>query len=273
MTSDGHAHIASARGYLTVAGIVAIVMSLIALVVGLITVGTTAGDLRQTVRISGSAVEVIADTMTVVDDATSEIKDGLDAAAEGVAGVSATTTVAASGLEDVAVFLETDLPEDLEAIRSSMPAAIQAAGAIDSTLRALSFVGVDYNPAQPFDQSLIAVEDALADLPDDLRSQAEALRELVPATADLGGEADRLAIALRRVGEDLDEVKAITGSYTDTLAEAREAITRVDSSFGRNIWLLRLAIIAMGFGGVAVGIGLMITGRAMDATLARVDDR
>jgi hypothetical protein len=257
-------------GVLRVTGTVAVIMSAIALILGLVMVETGASDFRATVEVSNDAVAAILDTVDVVSEATEEIQEGIDAASSGVAGVSATAVVGATNLEDVAAFLETDLPENLESIRSSMPAAIQAAGAVDATLRALSFVGVDYNPDEPFDDSLRSVEQALGNLPEDLRNQAESLRELVPVATELGGEADRLSLALIALGDDLEGIQEITSAYNETLTEAGATIANTEATLDRNLWLLRITLVALAFGGGAVGIGLYAVGGFVESLI--VDD-
>lgn len=242
---------------LNISGYVAVSAAALGLILGLIMVETAASDFKATVQVSGDAVDAFAETVMVVNDATSAIEESLDAAADGIGGVSATATVAASGIEDLAVFLETDLPDDLESIRASLPAAIQAASAIDATLRALSFVGVPYAPQEPFDDSLRGVEEALAGMPDELRTQASSLRELIPAADGLAGEADRLSLALIRLGSDVSSIQEITTSYDDTLADARVAIANTDSTLDRNIWLLRLLIVTLTVGIGAIGVGLI----------------
>ena len=253
---------------LYVTGYIATVTSISALVLGLLVVQVGASDLRATLEVSGEAMEAIVDTVDVIEDVTSEIRDSIDAAADGVSGVSATATIGAESIEEVAVFLEEDLPDDLEAIRRAMPAAVQAAGAIDGTLRALRFVGVSYSPEEPFDDSLRSVEAALADMPDDLRSQSESLRNLVPAATRLAGEADRLALALTRLGDDLAKLEGVTQTYDQTLTEASATIDMTGSKLDRNLWLLRIALAAMAIAGVALGVGLIAMSRFVDLNLS-----
>ena len=253
---------------LYVTGYIATVTSISALVLGLLVVQVGASDLRATLEVSGEAMEAIVDTVDVIEDVTSEIRDSIDAAADGVSGVSATATIGAESIEEVAVFLEEDLPADLEAIRRAMPAAVQAAGAIDGTLRALRFVGVSYSPEEPFDDSLRSVEAALADMPDDLRSQSESLRNLVPAATRLAGEADHLALALTRLGDDLAKLEGVTQTYDQTLTEASATIDLTGSKLDRNLWLLRIALAAMAIAGVALGVGLIAMSRFVDLNLS-----
>ena len=253
---------------LYVTGYIATLTSISALVLGLLVVQVGASDLRATLEVSGEAMEAIVDTVDVIEDVTSEIRDSIDAAADGVSGVSATATIGAESIEEVAVFLEEDLPADLDAIRRAMPAAVQAAGAIDGTLRALRFVGVSYSPEEPFDDSLRSVEAALADMPDDLRSQSESLRNLVPAATRLAGEADRLALALTRLGDDLAKLEGVTQTYDQTLTEASATIDMTGSKLDRNLWLLRIALAAMAIAGVALGVGLIAMSRFVDLNLS-----
>ncbi|MGH8875661.1 MAG: hypothetical protein ACRDVM_10485 [Acidimicrobiia bacterium] len=70
---------------------------------------------------------------------------------------------------------------------AAMPALISTAGVVDSTMRALSLVGVDYQAEVPLDDALVEVRDRLGEIPDRLRAQAEPLAR---AGADLVGLAD-----------------------------------------------------------------------------------
>ena len=142
-----------------------------------------------------------------------------------------------------------------------MPAAIQAAKTIDDTLRALSFFGVDYNPEQPFDVSLKAVEAALADLPSQLSSQAETIRALVPTSAQFATDAATLAASLSSLSLNLASTQDVIASYRDTLDRAQGVVDDTGASFVANSSLLRLLILMMALAGAAVAIALIMMGR------------
>lgn len=253
---------------LRITGSIAAAMGLLALVLGLFVVGSLARDFESTMTVSSSAVDAIGQTIDVIEGTTAEIEKGIRAAARGVSGVSAASEVGAEGLANIADFLSTDLPRDLESISKTMPAAIQTAAAIDRTLNALSFVGVDYNPDEPFDASLRRVDDALKGLPENLRAQSDSFRELVPALATLADDSDRLGLALTRIAEDLGDLEGITANFNATLAEARTAIDQTSSALETDMWLLRLILIAFSVAGIAVGYGLFVLGRALEAPQA-----
>lgn len=247
-------------------GLTALTMSAIALVLGLYMVGSVTRDLEASIAVSASAVDAMVETVDLLDETTGEIRDGIDAAASGVSELSSAAVTGAQGLTDVSDFLANDLPNDLDAISQSMPAAIQAAAAIDGTLRALSFVGVNYDPDEPFDSSLRRVDDALRDLPGDLRRQSASIGELVPAVVGLAGESDRLGTSMSRIADDLGEFGEITAGYKATLSEAQRAIDATTTSFAVNLWLLRALVVAFTVVGLAVGVGMMGLGRLFETS-------
>ena len=248
-------------------GYVAIVASIIALLLGLYMVEAGSDTLESSVDVSAEAVTAVLETIEIIEDATEEVQEGIDAAASGVSGISSTATIGAMNIENVANFLENDLPQDLESIEASMPAAIQAAGAIDGTLRALSFFGVDYNPEIPFDESLQSVQSALQGLPEDLRAQSESMRELVPSAAELSGDAERLSLALMQLNSDLDGISDITTAYGDTLTRAADTLQQTQDAFDANVWLLRILIVVGAVGVGSLGIGLVALSRLMTEAL------
>jgi ABC-type transporter Mla subunit MlaD len=239
-------------------------MSLIALVLGLILVESLLADLSASFRVSESAVVAIGETVDVVEGSVARIDESLDAASASLRSVATAADIANEGLVDVAGFLEEDLPNDIEAILVAMPAAIQTASAIDSTLSALSFFGVGYSPEEPFDDSLRRVERALSDMPDDLRAQSETIRALVPAVGSLGRQTERLAEAIDEIEADLDEIGDLVVSYRVTIAEAQTSIEETSSSLGDQAWLLRLLIVLLALGGVAVGSALISLARGLE---------
>jgi hypothetical protein len=247
---------------LTALGWITIAASLVALVLGLVLVESLADDLRATTTLSRTAVGVIGDTIQVLDDAAGEIDESLDAAVGSVERASSTASAAATGLEEIADFLDGELPTQLESVHQAMPAAIQAAATIDGALSALSLLGVDYAPEEPFDVSLQRVEAALAGLPDELRTQSQSIRDLAPEADGLAGETQRLAEGLAALQEDLGSLQDLTVSYQTSVDQAEATIANAESSLDGSAWLLRGLIAAAAIAGLAVGSALVLIARS-----------
>ncbi|MGH8913116.1 MAG: hypothetical protein ACRDZM_01215 [Acidimicrobiia bacterium] len=247
------------------AGITGLIASVAGLVLGLVLVDSVSEDLGDSVGLSASALLAIEETLGVVEMIAADVDEGLVAAADSIAAASQASATASGRLGDVADFLDGDLQTDIEALRGSMPAAIQAAGAIDDTLRALALFGVDYDPEQPFDVSLMAVEDALTELPSELSAQAESIRALVPASQQFSADASALAESFTDLGDDLAGSQEIIDSYRLTLDQAQRVVDDTGSSLTLNTWLLRFLAVSLALGGAALSLGLIRLGRALDA--------
>ena len=253
------------RSTLIGVGVLALLTSLVGMVVGLILVDSVSGDLDGSVGLSESALQSVDETLDLLEGVAAEVDDGLATAADSIDGAAVGVDAAAGRLEDVADFLGGELQANIEAIHGSMPAAIQAASAIDATLRALSLLGVDYNPDEPFDVSLMAVEAALADLPGQLGAQAEAIRALVPVSREFAGDAATMAESFSSLAVELATSKELIDSYRATLAQAEGVVDQTGSSLTANIWLIRLMIVMMALTGAGLAIGMIVLGRGLGA--------
>ena len=252
-----------------ITGALVAVLSVAGLVVGLLLTRSLGDDVRATVSVSRSALEAIDLTVEAVDLVAADTAASLDSASGSVESASATVDGAVVAIEELTDFLDEELPETIESIQSSMPAAIQTANAVDGTLRALSFFGVDYDPEQPFGESLADVNRALAELPGELSVQSESLRRLIPTTEELADETGALSSAMEELTESLEGFTVLTESYETTLAEAQVAIDRTDESVEASLWMIRALVIGMATAGVAVGLSLFAIARSLDALHTR----
>ncbi len=261
MTAD-----ASGRSTVAVtAGVVGLIASLIGLVLGWVIVDTVLARLEGPVRLSVATLDAIEETLGVVDSVTTQLQEVLFTAGGSLDAVSDTAAESTGSLEALADFLDGDLVTNIEAIQGTMPAAIQAAGAIDSTLRALSLLGVDYDPEQPFDEALMAIDAALEGLPGQLSAQAGAVRDLVPSAERFSADAATIAASMTAMGEDLEQSGELLESYRASVDEARGIIEDTESSFSTNVWMIRGLVLMAGITGIALSMGLVSIGTARKA--------
>lgn len=255
-----------------ITGTIVVLLSLVGLVLGLALARSLGDDLRATVRVSRSALVAITETLEAVDMVAADTAASLDSASGSVDSASAAIEGAVVAIEQIADFLDEELPSTIESIQTAMPAAIQTANAVDGALSALSFFGVDYDPEEPFGDSLARVSEALAALPSELQAQSEALRPLTSSGEELGGEIDELSASMDDLTESLDGLTGLTANYQATIAEAEEVIDRTDSTVERSMWLIRALVFAMAIAGMAVGWGLVVVGRSLDTLHNEVID-
>ncbi|MGC2240292.1 MAG: hypothetical protein WA726_05600 [Acidimicrobiia bacterium] len=245
-------------------GVVALIASVLAAALGWVLVGVVANDLRESVSVSDSAVFALGETVDLVERVTNELDTGLTAAGEGISAASSTTEMAATQLSDIADFLDGPLQSDIETLQGTMPAAVQAAATIDTTMRALSLFGVDYSPERPFDESLRAVETALEGLPAELTQQADAIRALVPTASQFSVDAANLAGSFESLTSELSSTRGVVDSYRTALDQAESVVVQTDGAVTRNTWLLRALILVFALLGSALSIGVISVGRLAD---------
>lgn len=245
------------------AGMFMLVASVGGLILGFLLIDSLTEDFEASIEVSRSAIASIGDTIDVVNDLAGGTSAAIEAASESASTAADTTRDASVGIQNVADFLDSELPEDIEAIQSALPGAIGAADAIDRTLGALSLFGVDYSPEEAFGVSLRRVQTALATLPDEIRSQSETLRSLAPSADALADDVEALARSLEELGDGLSGVDALTDSYAGTVAEAEAAIEQTGSSLDRTILLLRLLVVLTAAAGAVVGLALISVDRAL----------
>lgn len=260
------------RAAITVAGWVGLAASVAALILGWMIVESIVVRLQGPVQLSVATIDAIEETLDLVDSVTGELETGLGTAGDSLAAASAAAADSSGNLEDLADFLDGDLVANIEAIQGSMPAAIQAAGAIDDTLRALSLLGVDYDPEQPFDESLRAIDAALQDLPTQLTVQAGAVRALVPTTERFAGDAAALASSISALVDDMERSGEILDGYRETVEEARALVDETGATFTTSVWLFRAFILAAAIAGAALSIGLIAVGRREPGEVVAVDE-
>ncbi len=229
----------------------------IGLILGMLLVGSLTRDFRASLDVSRSAIGTIGETVEMIAEMNEAASGALGSASTAAESAADSTRDAVNGLEDLAVFMEEDLPADLEAIRSALPGAIDAAEAVDATLGALSLIGVDYAPDEPFGESLRRIEQALDQLPEEVRSQGSSFGLLVPSARSMADDVEEFASDLEELNSALLEVDRLADSYTVTVSEAEATVENASSSLDRTDLFLRVIVVVAALAAVVVGLALL----------------
>lgn len=253
------------RRALFVAGWTSLAASLCGLVLGLTLVSTLVSDLGATLEVSRAAMESLDETVSVVEDISSDVATSLDAAAEGAEGASTTVDAAVVALDGLAEFLSTDLPDDLESLHQAMPATIRAAAAVDGAVGAISALGIGDARSPGLEESFRQLDEVLGELPGQLRLQGGHVRSLVTPADALSEDVATMAISLQNLRDDLSRFDELSVSYRSTLTEAREAIGQSGDDLGRRALLMRIMVIAVTGAGLALGTALIMAARGTEA--------
>ena len=230
--------------------------------------------------IGGIVLAVAARSMThqLLDSITVEVDSGLQLTSESLDNVNATLLVAKDTIEDVNLTMGTvqtmttnlaqtmnetgplieqstdvateQVPDSIEAVQEAIPALVDVAGTIDSTLTTLSRfkierdilgfelnydLGIDYNPEVRFDDAVVGIGDSLEGLPESLRALSVYLNI---ANENLGTiSTDLLALSqdMERLNEDIAQLDPILDEYIRIVTELNDSLRSIRTQINEQV--------------------------------------
>ena len=225
-------------------GVIGVGLSVVGLAAGLLLLNQLGGSLLETLTLTIDSVETVRETLLLTEDTIAHVNEGLGVVEETAGNVSTALDETQPLLGQISQVAGEDVPESLEAIQSAMPAIEQAAGAIDDTLRALSAfersflgvsldLGVEYDPEEPFDESVSTIGDSLEGVPTRLRSLGSDLDQTQQSLGLISGNMAEISSTLHAINENatqleplLDDYIAMTTEIGDSMRQTRERLTR-----------------------------------------------
>jgi hypothetical protein len=134
-------------------------------------------------------------------------------------------------MDQASELLVGDIADSLQATVDTLPGLIDTASVIDTTMRALSFFGVDYDPDEPLDEALIDLQLSLTPIPGQIRGQAEVLGTLQTDIGRIGGDAGSLAAVLLETRISMSAVESIVDAAAADAAAAASAVESIRVEF------------------------------------------
>ncbi|MFA9430436.1 hypothetical protein [Egicoccus sp. AB-alg2] len=260
-------------------GVVGVVAGLVGMVVGLRFLTLLDQALEDSLGVTAQAVDALGASVEVAGDTLGVLERTLANTAATTRDLGTSLADAEAVLTATAELSEEDLAGSLAAVQDTLPALIQVAAVMDTTLSALSAIpfGPDYDPTQPFPDSLRAVQAELDGMPDALRDQAALIRDgaqslgtVREGTGDIADDLDDLRATLASADELVDR-------YATTATEAREVVTGNQAALERQLAWARVLVVLLALSFVAgqvvpLGLGwLLLRPGGVEGLLARQD--
>lgn len=235
--------------------------SLLGTVVGVRMLGELRGALDQSIGVTAEAVDALHSSVEVGGEALVAVQAVLEETAATTRRLTPALRDAEQALDGVAELSENQIADTLDAVDGGLPALIDVAAVIDRTLSALQILpfGPDYAPPEPFDDSLRTIRRQMQGLPEDLRRQAELIREGGDSLAEVRRGTSRLAGDLDRLHMTLGTAAEILDDYADTAEDAEELVTGSHERLRRQLGFGRVLVVVLG--------GVFLLGQAVPAAL------
>lgn len=229
-------------------GTVGALVSVLAMVVGWRFLSELDGALESSLGVTAEALDALDASVALADETVGRIEAVLTRTERTTDELAGTIDDTAAALEGVADLSEQELAGSLAAVERSLPALIDVAAVIDRTLGALSRVpfGPDYDPDEPFDDSLREIQRQMDGLPEGLREQAALIRDGQRGLSDLGRGVEGLADEVGAMAATLAAADELLDEYASTAGEAQQVIADSDSSLGTQLAVARGLVVALG---------------------------
>lgn len=243
---------------LAAAGVIGIIASALLGIGGWLVVAGMVSGANNTIR----AASVVVDDVGAATDAAAVSVSSMRAVVEDIertARASSRTLKSADELvSEIGDQASGDIADSLESTVAAMPGLIRTGRLIDRTLRALTFVGVDYDPDVPLDEALESLRDSLSPLPEEIRDQAELLRAAGEDLREIGQDAGSLAASLLEIRIDLLEAERVVTTAAADFDEVEVSVRRMsedlDTYAGWAPWLPVAAAVALASCAAALGV-------------------
>jgi methyl-accepting chemotaxis protein len=229
-------------------GIAGVVSGLAAIAVGLWLIQDLDVLLRRSLTLTTESLTTVDSSLMVAAESVTVVGDGLADAERTSRGLEDSLADGSALLRETARLTRSDIATSLESFERSMPALIQVSGTVDQTLRAVDNlpVGPEYDPAEPFDETLRSLQQDLDGLPEDLRDQADAIDAAGDNLGRVGRQSVEISDAMAEVRASLTETGRVLEEYQATTGQARDLLADTRSDLNRRLWVLRALVIVLG---------------------------
>jgi methyl-accepting chemotaxis protein len=227
------------------AGITGAVVALLSGVLGWALIGNLAAGLDASLAAAGTVLATTTEAVEVIDGVLEDTAAALESMEATLAGGEEGMQEAAALTASLGTLLTEEVPTALEGVLASMPALVDTARVIDRTMRALSLVGVDYDPEVPLDQSLTGIEQTLEPLPEQLRAQQEALEGLSASMSTMAASLGDLSSQVSDLGDGLSEASGLIDEYRASVGEVSEVVEAARSSLATQLQWARALLVLL----------------------------
>ncbi|GMQ85539.1 MAG: hypothetical protein BMS9Abin07_1106 [Acidimicrobiia bacterium] len=231
----------------TAIGIGGLIAAAVGAVLGVILVWSLAGSMDRSLTVTATAIAAADDTVTLAAQTVAIVSDSFDTLVPAATLAAGSFEDAASVIADTSTVVTIDVPNALEAVLDAMPAVESVAGIIDTTLGALSFFGVDYDPDVPFDEAVAEIAAGIEPLPELLRAQAEPLEQLASDFDEFGAASAVIAVDLEALQTQLDTASRLLSEYAATTTDASLVVADVQADLGWQRWLMIVLVVLAAF--------------------------
>ncbi len=220
--------------------------------------------LNDVLALTSETLGTVSKTLEQTKATIAEANNALDTAAEATVNLSKTMSDMSPLMESTTKVVSEDVPGNIEAIQDAIPNIVQVAGVVDTALTKLSNfgfkttipipfnpidlefdLGIEYEPDEPFDQTISALGDSLEGMPEELRSLQGDLETLSGDLELLAGNVDTAAGDIESINKQVALFIPILDEYLAIVGQIDDSLKGVSGQLASQLELVKTALIAL----------------------------
>ena len=206
------------------------------------------------------SLETVLDSLLLTREALVDVETALARVEETAVNVSTTLEGTDPIFNEMLAITTQDLPNSLETIEQAVPNAVEAADAVDATLRTLNKfkidtkilgfpiqydLGIDYDPSVPFSASVAAIGTSLDGLPERLRGLETAFTDTQDNLAAISQDMDNLSGDLVAINEQVAGLTPLVNEFIRIVNEGTDNLRLAKGQVGNQVAMVN-SIITLG---------------------------
>jgi chromosome segregation ATPase len=225
-------------------GAVGVIAAIVVGISGWVLAGRAIDSVNSTIEPISRIVVDVADSIAASQVLFDQTTDAIESIESATRSAVRTTESVGEVLTQTAELAGGDIADSLDSAVDALPPIISTSRVIDGTMRALSLVGVDYDPDVPLDQALTDLETSLAPIPEQIRQQAELLAEVEDDLAGIAEDGRELSAVLLETRLEMENARRVLSSASANAQAAVERIEEIESEVATYDALARTAAVA-----------------------------
>jgi septal ring factor EnvC (AmiA/AmiB activator) len=218
-----------------IVGLIFIVVAVVGWVIAYLGTQLTNQFIDDLVLSMNNALEITSQTLTNVESTLVVAKQTVTDLGATLTTLETTANDVATSINDAQPLMDEvntvviqDVPTSIERLQNTLPALVEVAGVVDSTLITLSSfqidqdilgfnlnydLGIDYNPTVPFDQAVLELGASLEGLPETLRSLETHLETTESSMDVMSQDIDQLATDMANLNTSITEAQPVLDEF------------------------------------------------------------
>jgi hypothetical protein len=220
--------------------------------------------LENVLTLTADTLGTVSVTLEQTKTTIAEANNALDTAAEATVNLNKTINDMQPLMEGTTKVVTEDVPGNIEAIQATIPSIVQVAAVVDNALTRLSNfgieqtipipfnpitlefdLGIDYEPEEPFDESISALGDSLEDMPEELRSLQGDLETLSADLELLSGNIESAAGDIEAINNEVALFIPIIDDYLRIVDQINDSLGQVSADMFTQLERAKTAIIVL----------------------------